>query len=162
MIFKGQAMALLLLKSVRKSDFSRTFIPAIAAFSIRTLSGYRQLRMKTWPQGVIPGCLAIALAPTQIVSSTCSLIKDYTLFGNEVAYAQLASALAKQGDIRTTTLMENFGFKDFLEKHLRRALPLFAIGPDTKMHVFTASRPIMPEPEWSIIYLLIQRKKTQE
>ncbi|WP_136806052.1 cation:proton antiporter [Desulfosediminicola flagellatus] len=85
------------------------------------------------------------------------------LFGNELTYSLMASALSKNGEIRTTTLTEKFDFKTFLERHQQRGVvPLFALRPDGKIHVFSDNRQISPKPEWTIIYLLVQGDKVEE
>lgn len=51
----------------------------------------------------------------------------------------------------------------FLERNRSRGVVLlFAIGPDTNIHVFSDSRPISPKPGWTVIYLLAQRNNVEE
>lgn len=77
-----------------------------------------------------------------------------TLFGSRITYAYMASVLSQGGEIRTTKLTEHFGFNEFLEKHERLPVPLFAIDFKGNVHVFCEEQRIDPKPKWSIIYLL--------
>ncbi len=76
------------------------------------------------------------------------------LFGSKVTYAYLASVLSQGAKIRTTKLTEQFEFDAFLEKHKQLAVPLFAIDPREKFHVFCEEQQIEPKAGWSIVYLL--------
>ena len=76
------------------------------------------------------------------------------LFGNKLTYADLASALEQGGEIHTTKLSEQFGFNQFLEKHQRLAVPLFAIDHKERVDIFCEEKQLDPEPGWSLIYLL--------
>ncbi|WP_163336137.1 sodium:proton antiporter [Desulfopila sp. IMCC35008] len=85
------------------------------------------------------------------------------LFGKEITYSYIDSVLSQNGEIRSTTLSEKFDFETFLAKHgPQEVVPLFSIGPDAKVFVFSDSRPIIPKPEWTIVYLLAQRDTMEE
>lgn len=85
------------------------------------------------------------------------------LFGNELTYSLMASALSQKGEIRSTTLSDKFDFKTFLERNQKRGVvPLFALKPDGKIHVFSDKGQISPKAEWTIIYLLVEGDKVEE
>ncbi len=75
------------------------------------------------------------------------------LFGSKITYTDLAAVLERGGKIRTTKLSEEFEFEAFVAKHRHQAIPLFAISPRGKFHVFCEEQPLEPKPGWSIVYL---------
>ncbi len=77
-----------------------------------------------------------------------------TLFGDQVTYASLASALAKGGTIKTTKLSEEFDFTELLETHGKQTLPMFAIDPQERIHVFCAEETVDLNAGWSVICLV--------
>ena len=77
-----------------------------------------------------------------------------TLFGPKVTYSMLASMLAKGGDIKTTRLTEKFGLEDYQKTHQAKIIPLFAIDPKDRIHVFTAERSPKPEAGWTLLSLV--------
>lgn len=77
-----------------------------------------------------------------------------TLFGNDVTYASLTSALAKGGAIKTTNLTESFSFTDLFKTHGEQTVPLFAIDPRERIHVFCAEETVTPEAGWAVICLV--------
>ena len=74
------------------------------------------------------------------------------LFGQEVTFASLASMLAGGAELKTTTLTENFSFTDYLSGPQRR-LPLFAIDPADRLHVFAVGAALSPAAGWKVIGL---------
>ncbi len=82
-----------------------------------------------------------------------------TLFGNEVTYARLASALANGAEIKTTTLSDEFNYDAYLEKYQDRVIPLFAISRKGNLRIFgDAENPPAPQPGWKIISLVMPEK----
>ncbi|MBU3950664.1 MAG: cation:proton antiporter, partial [Proteobacteria bacterium] len=59
------------------------------------------------------------------------------LFSEMTAYPSLASALSQNGEIITTKLTEKFTLDLFNKKHGTRALSLFAVDPNNRLHVFS-------------------------
>lgn len=85
------------------------------------------------------------------------------LFGKDITYSYINSVLSQNGEIRTTTLSEKFYFETFLKRNKPQGVvPLFAIGPGGKIHVFSDNQSIIPKPEWTIVYLLAQRNTMEE
>ncbi len=76
------------------------------------------------------------------------------LFGEEVSYASLAEALKAGASIKTTKLTENFGLADLFATHGQQTLPLFAIDPRERIHVFSFEEEVVPEAGWSVISLV--------
>ncbi len=77
-----------------------------------------------------------------------------TLFGPEVTYDLLATAIAGGAQIRTTQLTESFGMDQLFETHGERTIPLFAIDPRERIHVFCAEQTITAEAGWSVVSLV--------
>ncbi len=98
------------------------------------------------------------LTPEEKRASEKSAIgKQYVctrLFGADVTLAKLASLLAKNAEVRTTHLTENFTFADYLEKYQGKVIPLFAVTPKDHLRVFTAGDELAPQPGWSVVGLL--------
>lgn len=82
--------------------------------------------------------------------------KARPLFSKKVTYAKLASLLAQGAQIKTTLLTEEFGYEDYLEKHGKKAIPMFGVSPDGKLLKVLTRREALEklEPEWKIIGLI--------
>ena len=78
-------------------------------------------------------------------------------FGADVNYMVLSTMLSEGARIRETKLSENFDFHDYYKKHYRRAVPLFAVDPRKRLHVFTADISLEPGPGWAVIALVQER-----
>jgi len=81
-----------------------------------------------------------------------------TLFGSKVTFGMLASILAKGGEIKITKLTEKFGFDEFKKAHAAKTIPMFAIDPRDRIHVFTAEGSPEPEAGWTLISLVENRE----
>jgi NhaP-type Na+/H+ or K+/H+ antiporter len=77
-----------------------------------------------------------------------------TLFGPKVTYSMLASILARGGDIKTTKLTEKFSLDDFRATHQGKMIPLFAIDPKGRIHVYTAEQSLDPGAGWTLLGLV--------
>lgn len=80
--------------------------------------------------------------------------RGHTLFGEEVSYAMLASQIKQGAEVRTTQLTDNYSFDNFREQHGKRAIPLFAIDPKEKLHIFVAGGKLHPQSGWTLISLM--------
>ncbi len=58
--------------------------------------------------------------------------RGINVFGEEISYKKLASILAKGAVIKNTLMTEEFGFKDYLQQHDGKVIPLFAIKPKSR------------------------------
>lgn len=76
------------------------------------------------------------------------------LFGKTASYPALATDLARGGQIITTKLTEKFTLAQFTQKHGPKALLLFAVDKTNRLHVYAHDSRIVPEPGWSLVYLL--------
>lgn len=74
-----------------------------------------------------------------------------TLFDESVTYAGLSELLESGAELKTTPLTDKFSFKDYLEQCEEQRIPLFAITPGGRIHVFTAENDFSPKAEWKII-----------
>ncbi len=79
------------------------------------------------------------------------------LFGKEVTHSKLASMIAKGARIRTTRLSDDFGFEDYVARYKKRAIPLYAISPNGKLHMFTTSDPPRVQAGWQVAGLIPAR-----
>jgi NhaP-type Na+/H+ or K+/H+ antiporter len=95
-----------------------------------------------------------ASAPEENSKELASLPAGYIAFGDDVSYDRLTKAIAKGAEVRETTLSESFDFDDYYRKYYKRAIPLFAIDPKQRLHVFTAERKIEPGPGWVVLSLV--------
>lgn len=91
------------------------------------------------------------------------------LFGEDLTYARLASALAAGAEIKATTLTETFSYDDYLETYGDRVLPLFAITKRGNLRIF-GDPEYNPSPQagWTVISLVLpennheKRTKTEK
>jgi NhaP-type Na+/H+ or K+/H+ antiporter len=80
-----------------------------------------------------------------------------TLFGPDITYATLASTLNQNGRITTVKLTAEFTFADFLARYDSGAVPLFAIDPRDRIHLFTLEAQVTPGPGWTLVSLVPDR-----
>ena len=85
------------------------------------------------------------------------------LFGEDVTYARLASALAAGGEIKATTLSEEFDYDAYREKYGNRLIPLFAISRRGNLRIFSdpEHNPV-PQPGWTVISLILPEKNDDQ
>ncbi|MGV1098038.1 cation:proton antiporter [Thiovibrio sp. JS02] len=77
------------------------------------------------------------------------------LFGPEVTFAGLATALTQEGwAVRGTTLGENFDFAAYQRRYGQGVIPLFAVTPKGRIEVFTVEDRLIPQPGWTVISLV--------
>jgi NhaP-type Na+/H+ or K+/H+ antiporter len=103
----------------------------------------------------------IETAPTDKITDRVTLsrkINTEILFGRDITYSSLASALSEGGEIRTAKLTSEFGYDEFAQKYDSQATPLFAIDPRERFHIVTEKKRIHPEAGWSIIYLFEKKE----
>lgn len=81
------------------------------------------------------------------------------LFGDDITFSRLASLLARDHTIRSTTLTDTFNFDRYLEQH-PDALLLFAKDLKSKVHVFQMGTMLTPQPGWTVIALLKSEPKS--
>ncbi|MDH3329829.1 MAG: cation:proton antiporter [Desulfobulbaceae bacterium] len=103
----------------------------------------------------------IQTAPADKVTDRVTIsrkINTEILFGRDITYSSLASALSEGGEVRTTKLTSEFGYDEFAQKYDSQATPLFAIDPRKRFHIVTEKKRIHPEAGWSIIYLFDKKE----
>ncbi len=85
------------------------------------------------------------------------------LFGGNVTYARLASALAAGGEIKATTLSEAFDYDAYREKYGNRLIPLFAISRRGNLRIFSdpEHNPV-PQPGWTVISLILPERNDDQ
>ena len=84
------------------------------------------------------------------------------LFGKTASYPALATDLARGGQIITTKLTQKFTLAQFTQKHGDKALLLFAVDKINRLHVYAHDSRFVPEPGWSIVYLLKNGSSSHE
>ncbi len=84
-----------------------------------------------------------------------------TLFSSEASYARLASLISQGAEIRRTRITDEFSFDAYLKVEDRHVLPLFAIDPRDRVHVFTAEAQPEPKPGWSVIGLIKEDQRPE-
>jgi CPA1 family monovalent cation:H+ antiporter len=77
-----------------------------------------------------------------------------TLFGDEVSYERLAKMLTAGAEVRTTRLSETFDYQDFVRKHWKRSVLLFAMTPKGQLRVVVAGEKLEPGPGWRLVALI--------
>ena len=75
------------------------------------------------------------------------------LFGRDVSYTELTERIMEGSDIRATPLTEKFDMSDLIHQSGAKAVPLFALDPKGRLHVFAGDSPPEPEAGWTVINL---------
>ncbi len=86
----------------------------------------------------------------------------YIAFGEDVSYERLAHALSIGAEIRETRLSENFTFSDYSRKYNKKALPLFALDPKKRLHIFTEEEKVVPGPDWKVLSMIEPEDEAEE
>ena len=100
--------------------------------------------------------------PAENGKQTASQPAGYTAFGDDVSYERLAHALSIGAEIRETKLTESFDFDAYYRRNYKKAVPLFAISPRGRLHIFTAEQALKPGPDWLLISLVEPQEEGQE
>ena len=74
------------------------------------------------------------------------------LFGEDISIEKLSSMLAKDYEIKTTGLTEEFTLEDF-DRHYGKVIKLFAITPDGRLRVYSDSSQPEPRENWKIVFI---------
>ncbi len=83
----------------------------------------------------------------------------HTLFATDITHGKLAAMVSEGARIHDTKLSEVFDFHDYYRKYFRRAVPLFAIDPKERLHIFTADRELTPGTGWTILALILPEQQ---
>ncbi len=81
-------------------------------------------------------------------------LRSATLFSKDASWAKLASLVSNGGEIRSTSLTENFDFEAYQAEWGKQATHLFALDENGKLRVFTDRQTFQPEAGWTIISLV--------
>jgi len=79
-------------------------------------------------------------------------------FGKDVSFTSLSKMLGEGATVRSTGITDEFTFDDYNQKYSERAVPLFAISPSGKLHVYTAGDDLEPASGWTLISLVHEPK----
>jgi NhaP-type Na+/H+ or K+/H+ antiporter len=85
--------------------------------------------------------------------------RGYELFGDDIAYGNLAYRLRNGDELKSTQLSDEFSFDQYLEKYEDRVVPMFAINNKQQLQIFVSNGKMKPEAGW-IITGMIQAKTT--
>lgn len=75
--------------------------------------------------------------------------KNLNLFSEEITYSKLASLMAKGAHIKTTQLTETFTYEKYVTNYGSRTIPLIALSPDGKIHIYTADTGTNHRAKWA-------------
>ncbi len=75
-------------------------------------------------------------------------------FDREATYQSLVDRLDRGFRVRSTPLTESFSFEDYCKRYADGGLPLFAVTPGGRIHVFEPDHAFEPAAEWTIIGLV--------
>lgn len=81
-------------------------------------------------------------------------LRGYRLFGDDIAYGQVASLLREGAEIKSTQLSDEYNYEAYVANRAEQLIPLFAIDLRKRLHIFTAEKPITPEAGWTVMSLL--------
>ena len=84
------------------------------------------------------------------------------LFGDSITYSKLASLHFQGAKVKSTPITENFGFEEYQQQYGARAVPMFALDDQKKIHIFTTERELKPAPGWVVIAMITPEKNTDE
>lgn len=73
------------------------------------------------------------------------------LFQKDITYSGLLAMLENGVELRTTPITESFTFSDYLSQCDEKRIPLFAVTPAGRIHVFTDKDSFSPKADWRII-----------
>jgi hypothetical protein len=74
-------------------------------------------------------------------------------FGEAISFDNLSTLIDEGATIRGTKLSDEFGIDEYNEKY-SQAVPLFAISPRGKLHVYSADIGVTPASGWTLISLI--------
>ncbi len=90
-----------------------------------------------------------------------STIVGRQLFTEDVTFSKLSSLLHGQGEIKTTTLSEEFDLETYIQAHNSKVIPLYLLDTDGKLHFFTTDHELKPKVGWKITSLIYESKEKQ-
>ncbi|HAG62260.1 MAG: sodium:proton antiporter [Legionellales bacterium] len=76
------------------------------------------------------------------------------LFDKDLTIDAFTEQLKHGSKIRSTTLTDNFTFQDYQAQHDKKAIPLFAISPKGRLHIFTENTQPSPSTGWNVVSLI--------
>ena len=132
---------------------------ALSALTARSAESFNRLLDET-------GVTICGLNPLRVLLQLCkddwqAQVLAYTTSGaltgdweHSVSYASLAKMLNSGAEVRTTRLSETFDYDDFVRRHWKRAVPLFALTPKGRLRVFVAGEELEPGPGWRLVALV--------
>jgi len=88
-----------------------------------------------------------------------SAIVGRQLFTNDVTFSKLSSLLHAQGEIKTTTLSEEFNLEDYIQAHNSKVIPLYLLDTDGNLYFFTTDHELKPKKGWKITSLIYEDKE---
>ncbi len=94
------------------------------------------------------------LPPEQLTASTKQVVSQHLrgrfLFDPSASYWQMTARFDSGADVKTTNLTEAFDYQTFMERY-RDPVPLFLIGGDGRLTIFTVKDPPEPKPGHRVV-----------
>ncbi|WP_404402117.1 sodium:proton antiporter [Idiomarina seosinensis] len=84
--------------------------------------------------------------------------KTLNLFGDSITYSKLASLNFQGARMKATPITDNFSFEDYQQKYGARAVAMFALDEQKRVHIFTTQRELKPQPGWVVIAMISPEK----
>ncbi len=84
------------------------------------------------------------------------------LFGREITFSSLSGLMARGWRPTATILTGSLDFAAYLHRHGGRIIPLFAVSPRGRLHIFTAEERPEPQPGWAVIALMPEEAAGRE
>ena len=83
-----------------------------------------------------------------------SYAKKLGLFTDNMSYGKLTGYVNKGAQIKTTRISNEFTLNDYQQKYNGHLLPLCAIEPKGRVHMYTTTSNITPKADWRIVSLI--------
>ncbi|GIT97625.1 sodium/hydrogen antiporter [Sulfurovum sp. TSL1] len=90
-----------------------------------------------------------------------SRIVGRQLFTEDVTFSKLSSLLHGQGEIKTTTLSEEFNLETYIQAHNSKVIPLYLLDKDGNLYFFTTDHELKPKNGWKITSLIYEDKERE-
>ncbi len=151
------------------SDHASRKLDLTGIGNLLVLSPYRQLNpmvMTHFEHEFAHESTILGLATTESASMESHQIsegfaKKMSLFGENITYGYLASAMKKGAVIKTTNISDDFTFQDYLNRYQNDLVPLISIS-DKQVGVFSSDKATQPKAGWKIISLILNPNNKAE
>jgi NhaP-type Na+/H+ or K+/H+ antiporter len=145
------------------SEHAQRHLDISSIGSVLILSPYRQLNPLVMMHfehelGKETPILGLGNKETDGLSShhiSSEYAKKLSLFDTDVSYSYLAGAMSRGAVIKTTSITEEFSYKDYLKRYDNELIPLLTLT-GSRVGVFSAHNTVEPKPGSKIISLILK------